>query len=85
MSEYDDATYGDRIADVFDDIMAFPASETNAAVDELFRLSAGGPALELGIGTGRVALPLAQRGIAVYGIDSSRKMIDILRSKAGGQ
>ena len=85
MSEYDDTTYGDRIADVFDDIMAFPAAETNAAVDELFRLAAGGPVLELGIGTGRVALPLAGRGIAVQGIDSSRKMIDILRSKPSGQ
>ncbi len=51
-------------------------------VDRLVELAGGGPVLELGIGTGRVAVGLAQRGVAVSGIELSRPMIEQLRTKA---
>ncbi len=53
------------------------------AVDFLTKQAGGGPVLELGIGTGRVALPLSQRGIQVHGIDLSPAMVDRLRAKPG--
>ena len=54
------------------------------AVDFLAGLAAGGPALELAIGSGRVALPLAERGVAVDGIEASQEMVDLMRDKPGG-
>ena len=51
------------------------------AVDRLCELAGGGRALEFAIGTGRVAIPLSQRGVAVAGIELSRPMIDQLRTK----
>ncbi|GID93679.1 class I SAM-dependent methyltransferase [Amorphoplanes digitatis] len=54
------------------------------AVDFLAGLADGGPVLELAIGTGRVALPLAARGIAVEGVDGSPEMVEKLRAKPGG-
>lgn len=54
------------------------------AVEFLAELAGDGPALELGIGTGRIALPLAARGIPVYGIDLSEAMVTRLRDKPGG-
>ncbi len=54
------------------------------AVEFLAELAGGGMALELGIGTGRIALPLAARGVAVYGIDLSEAMVARLRAKPGG-
>jgi len=54
-------------------------------IDLLVGLAAGGRALELGIGTGRVALPLADRGVEVHGIDASEAMVARLRAKAGGE
>lgn len=54
------------------------------AVDRLQALSGGGPALELAIGTGRIALPLAARGVAVTGIELSPAMVEQLRAKPGG-
>ncbi|MEY7977853.1 class I SAM-dependent methyltransferase [Streptomyces pilosus] len=54
------------------------------AVERLARLAGGGAALEFAIGTGRVAVPLAGRGVPVTGIDSSRPMVERLRAKAGG-
>jgi len=54
-----------------------------ATVDFLVALAGDGRALELGIGTGRIALPLAQRGVPVYGIDLSKPMVDQLRAKPG--
>lgn len=53
-------------------------------VDLLAELAGGGPALELAIGTGRVALPLAERGVRVDGIDISEAMVEQLRAKPGG-
>src|SRR5579872_6736556 len=59
-------------------------ANTSATVAFLEQLAGGGPALELAIGTGRVALPLAARGIRVDGIDFSPAMVAKLRAKPGG-
>jgi SAM-dependent methyltransferase len=56
-----------------------------ATVDFLVELAAEGAALELGIGTGRIALPLAARGVRVHGIDLSPDMVAQLRAKPGGE
>ena len=56
-----------------------------ATVDFLADLARGNAALELGIGTGRIALPLTQRGIRVHGIDLSTDMVAQLRAKPGGE
>jgi len=54
-------------------------------VDRLVELAGDGRALELAIGTGRVAVPLAERGVPVTGIELSRPMVDRLRTKAGDE
>jgi SAM-dependent methyltransferase len=83
MEGYRPETYGDRIADVYDAMMAGQADPADC-VDRLAELAGPGPALELGIGTGRVALPLAARGVRVHGIDASAAMVERLRAKPGG-
>jgi len=60
------------------------AAETRHSVAALAELAGGGNVLELAIGTGRVALPLAARGLAVQGIDASEAMVAQLRNKPGG-
>ena len=85
MNDYDASTYGDRIAAVYDTWVHALDGETAATVACLADLAGDGPALELGIGTGRVALPLAARGIAVSGIDASQAMVAQLRAKPGGE
>ena len=86
MEGYDAATYGDRIADVYDDWYGDAAFlETEQAVATLAQLAGAGPALELAIGTGRIAVPLAARGIEVHGIDASEAMVAKLREKPGGE
>jgi SAM-dependent methyltransferase len=80
---YDAASYGDRIADAYDELPTHP-QDADAAVTCLAELCRGGEALELGIGTGRLALPLARRGVAVSGIDASEAMVAKLRAKPGG-
>ena len=81
---YDAAAYGDRIADVYDELPTHPR-DADAAVELLADLAGAGPALELAIGTGRVALPLAERGVAISGIDASEAMVAKLRAKPGGE
>ncbi|HET9530547.1 MAG TPA: class I SAM-dependent methyltransferase [Blastocatellia bacterium] len=81
MNNYDIATYGDRIADIYDQLHT---SYEEAAISALSQLAGTGPVLELGIGTGRIALPLANRGLEVHGIDASSAMISKLRAKPGG-
>ena len=71
---YDVSTYGERIADVYDDLPRLPAN-TERAVEFLAAVAGPGPLLELGIGTGRLALPLVHRGFAVHGIDASPAML----------
>lgn len=63
----------------------FERGDELAAVAFLEQLAGSGPALELGIGTGRIALPLAARGIRVEGIDISQAMVDQLRARPGGE
>lgn len=65
-----------------DDEMFSPAV-LGPTVDLLAELGAGRPALELAIGTGRVALPLSERGVPVHGIELSPAMVDRLREKPG--
>jgi SAM-dependent methyltransferase len=62
----------------------FAPDVVEPAVDFLAGLAGGGRALELGIGTGRIALPLAARGVPVHGIDLSEAMVARLREKPGG-
>lgn len=81
MDDYRDDAYGERIADVYDD---WYDEYDDATLAVLCELAQGGRALELGIGTGRLALPLQQAGVQVEGIDSSEAMIARLRSKPGG-
>jgi SAM-dependent methyltransferase len=84
MKDYDASTYGDRIADVYDrwyDDASF--LDRDAAVQTLADLALDGPALELAIGTGRIALPLRARGVEVHGIDASEAMVAKLREKQG--
>ena len=81
MDNYRDDTYGERIAGVYD---AWYDEYDEATLATLRELAQGGRALELGIGTGRVALPLQRSGVAVEGIDASKAMIARLRSKPGG-
>jgi 16S rRNA A1518/A1519 N6-dimethyltransferase RsmA/KsgA/DIM1 with predicted DNA glycosylase/AP lyase activity len=84
MSEYDPSTYGDRIAEIYDRRRRV-SRNTEATVAFLAALAKRGPVLELGIGTGRIALPLAKGGIEVHGIDASRAMVAKLREKPGGE
>lgn len=62
----------------------FAPDVVRPAVDFLAQVAGDGPALELGIGTGRIALPLAARGVTVHGIELSRAMVARLRAKPGG-
>lgn len=84
MTEYGTSTYGDRIADIYDELYAGLA-DVGPVVATLADLAHGGRALELGIGTGRVALPLTARGVEVHGIDASEAMVARLRAKKGGE
>ena len=59
----------------------FDPAVLDPTVDRLVELAGGGPALEFAIGTGRVAIPLSERGVSVTGIELSRPMIDQLRTK----
>lgn len=81
MKDYAEETYGQRIAGVYD---ALYETVDEGAPQLLAGLAGAGRALELGIGTGRVALPLQERGVAVQGIDVSEAMVARLRDKPGG-
>jgi Methyltransferase domain len=77
--------FGEHVASVYDERAAdmFAPAVVGPVVDMLADLAGHGPALEFGIGTGRIALPLAQRGVRVFGIDDSEAMVARLRSKPG--
>jgi len=81
MKDYNEATYGNKIAEIYDDLYQTDA-RTKAAVAFLAEYARQGSALELGIGTGRIALPLAEAGVRVEGVDASEAMIAKLRAKA---
>lgn len=82
MDGFDPATsFGPEVARRYDDDVRGDEAET---VEFLAKLAHGGPALEFAIGTGRIALPLAQRGIRVDGVELSHDMVTRLREKPGG-
>jgi SAM-dependent methyltransferase len=78
-------TWTQAQAEYYDDTSAamFAPEVLDPTVELLFEVSQGGPALELAIGTGRVALPLSAKGITVRGIDLSAPMAEQLRAKPG--
>jgi SAM-dependent methyltransferase len=81
-----DGHFGEHVAATYDEPTdrMFDPAVIGPTVDFLAALAGDGRALELGIGTGRIALPLAARGVEVHGIDLSRAMTDRLRAKPGG-
>ena len=78
--------FGEDVAARYDDSESpmFASTEIEPAVEFLAGLAGDGVALELGIGTGRIALPLAERGVRVHGIDLSEAMVARMREKPGG-
>jgi SAM-dependent methyltransferase len=80
---HDAASYGARLADDYDAIYG-GVFDTDGAVEFLARLAQGDRVLEFGVGTGRIALPLADRGFEVWGIDGSPGMLEHLKEKPGG-
>ena len=81
MNFYSDETYGETVAGVYDE---WYSDYDSHAIDVLAELAHGGRALELGIGTGRIALPLSAKGVEVHGVDAAASMISRLRAKPGG-
>jgi SAM-dependent methyltransferase len=84
---HDDGYFDEPVAARYDESAAemFDPAVVDPVVDLLVELAGGGRALELGIGTGRIALPLAQRGVPVHGIELSQAMAARLRTKPGGE
>lgn len=82
-----DGYFGEAVAARYDadDGPMFAAELIDTTAARLAELAGTGTALELGIGTGRIALPLAARGVPVHGIDVSRAMVARLRAKPGGE
>ncbi len=82
----DDGYFDERVAARYDESSAemFDPAVVDPVVDLIAELAGSGRALELGIGTGRIALPLAERGVPVHGIELSQAMVARLRAKPGG-
>jgi SAM-dependent methyltransferase len=82
----EDGYFGEEIAATYDDPSdeMFAAATVDATAGFLAGLAGDGRALELAIGTGRIAVPLARRGVPVHGIDMSRAMVARMRAKPGG-
>lgn len=80
-----DGFFGERIAETYDadEVEMFAPEVVEATVDFLAELAGDGRALEFGIGTGRIAIPLSERGVSIHGIDLSQAMIQRLREKPG--
>jgi SAM-dependent methyltransferase len=76
------SSFGPRVAASYDDE---PLGDERAAVAFLAERAGPGPVLELAIGTGRIALPLAETGLRVDGVELSEAMIERLRAKPGGE
>ena len=84
---HDDGYFGEPVAARYDESAKdmFDPAVVDPVADFLAGLATDGKALELGIGTGRIALPLAQRGIQVHGIELSKAMVARLKQKPGGE
>jgi len=82
----DHASFDEWVEPVYDESAdeMFRPDMVDPVVDFLAELAGEGPVLELGIGTGRIALPLAARGVGVHGIDLSEEAVAKLRTKSGG-
>jgi len=80
MATIDPRLYGARWADIYDEFHT-GYMDDEGAVNALFDLAEGGPVLELGVGTGRLAIPLAERGLEVVGVDLSPEMLAKMREK----
>lgn len=78
----DPARYGDEAADIYDWLYGHE-TEPGDQLAVLRELAKGGPALEIGVGTGLLAIPLAERGTPVTGIDASQSMLDKAQTKIG--
>jgi SAM-dependent methyltransferase len=83
----DDGYFDERVAARYDESAAemFDPAVVDPVIDLLVEIAGSGRALELGIGTGRIALPLTQRGVPVHGIELSKAMVARLRAKPGGE
>lgn len=83
MKGYDEKTYGERWSPYYDEIY----NEVDDAIIDLLSRHAGQPprALELAIGTGRIAVPLSEKGVEVSGIEISEEMVAGLRARPGGE
>ena len=75
------SSFGAEVAGQYDDVPRGDEAETVAFLE---RMARGGPVLELAIGTGRIAVPLAERGLPISGVDLSEAMVEKLRQKPGG-
>ena len=86
MDDLEPNPFDERVAPTYDAGSAhmFEPAVLGPTVDVLHELAGDGRALELAIGTGRVALPLAERGVEVHGIDFSEAMVGQMRRKPGG-
>ena len=82
MTAFDPSSYGDCAAPIYDQL--YPAVESGL-VATLAALARGGPVLDLGIGTGRVAIPLRRLGIPVHGVEASSAMIAAFRAHPGSE
>jgi SAM-dependent methyltransferase len=87
LAVHEDGLFDERIAARYDESEAkmFEPAAVDPVVDVLTEFAGSGRALELGIGTGRIALPLARRGVPVHGIELSNAMVARLRAKPGGE
>jgi SAM-dependent methyltransferase len=83
----DEGYFGERVAAAYDEHSAsmFDPTVVGPAVERLVEFAEGGRALEFAVGTGRIALPLAERGVPVAGIDNSEAMLARLRDKPGAE
>ncbi len=81
----EDGYFDEEVAARYDNSDMFDPAVVDPAVDFLASLAGSGPALELAIGTGRIALPLSRRGVPVHGIDMSKAMVAKLKAKPGAE
>jgi SAM-dependent methyltransferase len=82
--DHSPGAYGEAFVDVYDDWYQ-DISDVDATVGSIAELAGSGRVLELGVGTGRLAIPLASRGVPTVGVDASPAMVAIMRAKPGGR
>ncbi|MFV2039659.1 MAG: class I SAM-dependent methyltransferase, partial [Acidimicrobiales bacterium] len=84
MTDDHPGSYGDTFAEVYD-AWYHDISDVAANVATVLEVAAGGRVLELGVGTGRIAIPLSLAGAHVVGIDASQAMLKLCRAKPGSE